>query len=94
MNNERIIEEYIRERAHQMFTETPDLLNHQGIIRQYLRLAYLDGAFQSSAQLTENDIDDIMFAIDKAVGESYDPKHAREWQEIEEKLLTLKSTKS
>ena len=44
--NEQEIEKYIRTRAHQMFGEEPGLYTHQGIIRQFLRLAFIDGSAQ------------------------------------------------
>ncbi len=44
--------------------------------------------------LTPNNIDDILFAIEKAIGESYEPKHANGWKEIEDELLILKTQQS
>ena len=44
---------YIYDKSHAMFTECPELWNHAGVIRKYLRLAYLDGAAQQKFALDE-----------------------------------------
>ena len=46
-NNEEKLRGYIYDKTHAMFTECPELWNHKDIIRQYLRLAYIDGANES-----------------------------------------------
>lgn len=48
--DDKIIRDYVYLKSHQMFTERPELYQHADIIRQYLRLAFIDGMFRQKTE--------------------------------------------